>query len=109
MESKLNIESKIKKMCIYGETNCGNEHQKKNQPRDWKHFLSKMKWLKQPNKHEESVSQILLFEIIVSGLPEKNKKASTNQPTPAIKQKQKNSVKTSWRRTGNFYFGENSL
>ena len=25
-----------------------------------------MKWLKQPNKHEESVSQILLFEIIVS-------------------------------------------
>ena len=26
-----------------------------------------MKWLKQPNKHEESVSQILLFEIIVSG------------------------------------------
>ena len=53
-------------MCIYGETNCGNGHQKKNKPRDWKHFLSKMKYLKQPNKHEESVSQILFFEIIVS-------------------------------------------
>ena len=53
-------------MCIYGETNCGNGHQKKNKPRDWKHFLSKMKYLKQRNKHEESVSQILFFEIIVS-------------------------------------------
>ena len=65
--------------------------------------------LKQFSMHASTVYMKILFEIIVSGLPEKNKKASTNQPTTAIKQKQKNSVKTSWRRTSNFYFGENSL